>query len=157
MELCINKLWDEDEGGFFDSDDEILDLRLKGAEDIPHPSANSVGIMLLLKLYAITGKENYYEYAKTALKAFSSKAKDIGIHAGYYFSSLDAFFNMLRLTLQAPPESELTSAALSSLCPHTVISYGEDNGFVLPCFKGECLEPISSPERLRDFLKRWRS
>ena len=56
MELCIKKFWDSEGGGFFDTEEEIVGLRLKAIEDIPHPSANSLGIILLLKLYYMTDK-----------------------------------------------------------------------------------------------------
>jgi uncharacterized protein YyaL (SSP411 family) len=153
MELCIKKFWDKDEGGFFDTDEEILGIRLKGIEDIPHPSTTSLGIMLLLKLYFITKKEKYLQYAETVLKLFSLKAKDTGIHSGYYFCAMDAYFNMFKLTLQTTPVSELAEAALSSLNPFMSIVYGEDKGCVIPCFKDVCYEPINSPEGLRDFFK----
>jgi uncharacterized protein YyaL (SSP411 family) len=153
MELCIKKFWDKGEGGFFDTDEEILGIRLKAIEDIPHPSTNSLGIMLLLKLYFITKKEKYLQYAETVLKLFSLKAKDTGIHSGYYFCAMDAYFNMFKLTLQTTPVSELAEAALSSLNPFMSIVYGEDKGCVIPCFKDVCYEPINSPEGLRDFFK----
>jgi uncharacterized protein YyaL (SSP411 family) len=39
MEICIDTLWDSDEGGFFDTDEHLLGMSLKAIEDIPHPSA----------------------------------------------------------------------------------------------------------------------
>ncbi len=154
MELCVKNLWDKDEGGFFDTDNYVLGIRLKGIEDIPHPSATSLGIRLLLKLCFMTGKEAYNQYAEKALKVFSLKAKDMGIHSGYYFCALDAYFNMLKLTLQTSPQSELTDAVLSFFIPNTSVVYGEDKGRVVPCLKNVCHEPIDSPESLRDFLEK---
>jgi uncharacterized protein YyaL (SSP411 family) len=57
MGLCMDRLWDRDEGGFFDTDEHLLDLKIKEIEDIPRPSANSLCIRLLLKLNLITGKD----------------------------------------------------------------------------------------------------
>jgi uncharacterized protein YyaL (SSP411 family) len=134
MELCLEKFRDS-EGGFFDTDEQVIGLRLKGVEDIPHPSANSLGIILLLKLYHMTNKNLYQEYAEKALKSFSLRAYDMGIHAGYYLCATDAYFHMLRLTVESSPESELTESALSFLIPYMGISYGEDRGQVVPCLK----------------------
>jgi uncharacterized protein YyaL (SSP411 family) len=154
MELCIKNSWDKDDGGFFDTEEEILGIRLKEIEDIPHPSANSLGIILLIKLYYMTEKVKYYEYAETALKVFSFKTKNTGILSGYYFCAVDVYFNMLKLSMQTAPASELTDIALSFFRPYTSIVYGEDKGSVIPCFKNVCYKPLNSPDSLRDFLKK---
>ncbi|MEE8329621.1 MAG: hypothetical protein V3R54_06805 [Thermodesulfovibrionia bacterium] len=60
------------------------------------------------------------------------KAKDMGIHSGYYFCTLDAYFNTLKLTLQATPVSELADTVLSSFSSHASIIYEEDKGCVIP-------------------------
>ena len=151
MEVCLEKLWASD-GGFFDTDEEVVGLRLKGVEDIPHPSANSLGIILLLKLYHITKKNLYQEYAENALKSFSPRAYNMGIHAGYYLCAMDAYFHMLRLTVESSPESKLTDSALSFLIPYISIMYGEDRGQVVPCLKNVCYEPIKGTDVLKDFL-----
>ena len=99
MEICINKLWDKENGGFYDSTDQLLGIQLKGIEDIPRPSPNSIGIKVLLKLNFMTGKERYFEYAEKTLKLFSAQAREMGIHDGYYFCALDSYFNTLNLNL----------------------------------------------------------
>ena len=152
MELCIKKFWDSEGGGFFDTEEEVLGLRLKGIEDIPHPSANSLGVILLLKLYQITNKDSYQDYAEKTLKTFSLRAYDMGIHAGYYLCAMDAYSHMLRLTVESLPESELTESALSFSIPYMSIMYGEDRGRVVPCLKNVCYEPIKSADVLKDFL-----
>lgn len=149
--VCLKKFWDSD-GGFFDTDEEVIGLRLKGIEDIPHPSANSLGIILMLKLYQITSKDLYRDHAEKALKAFFVRAKDIGIHAGYYWCAMDAYFHMLKLTVESSPESELTESALSLPVTYMSIVYGEDSGRIVPCFENVCYEPIKSSDVLKDFL-----
>lgn len=153
MGLCIERFWDTSGGGFFDADTEVVGVRLKGIEDIPHPSANSSAIMLLLKLYYATGKEIYRRYAEIALATFSAEAGHLGIHAGYFYCALDAYFNMMKLTLEALPGSKLADTALSSFSPYKTIVYGEDRKRVVPCLKGVCYEPIESPDKLRDFIE----
>ena len=93
------------------------------------------------------------QYAEKALGAFSLRAKDIGIHAGYYYAALDAYFNMLRLTLYTTRESDLAVTALSAHSPYTSIAYADDRGYVLPCLKSECMEPVYGAEGLKIFLK----
>ncbi|MBE0426327.1 MAG: thioredoxin domain-containing protein [Nitrospirae bacterium] len=153
MQLCMEKFWDKEQGGFFDTDREVLGIRLKAIEDIPHPSANALSIILMLKLHAMTEKKKYYLYAQESLKAFSLKAKDIGIQSGYYYCALDAYFNMMKLTLQTKPADKLAGTALTSFYPYMSIVYGEDRGYAVPCIRETCYEPINKPESLKIFCQ----
>lgn len=154
MGICIKKFWDEEDGGFFDTAEEVLGVRLKAIEDIPHPSANSLGIILLLKLYHLTDNQGYLKKAERALRTFSERAMELGLHSGYYFYALDYYFNMLRFTLHAKPDSELADMVISAYSPYTSINYAEDRGYILPCLKSECYEPIYNAEGLKDFINK---
>jgi uncharacterized protein YyaL (SSP411 family) len=153
MQTCIGKFWDGSSGGFFDTETEVLGGKNRTIEDIPHPSANSLGIIQLLKLYNMTDRDVYYRHAETALKVFSGRVQDMGTHTGCYFSALDAYYHMIRLAVDVSPESELAEAAITSLHPHGSLVYGAERGCVTPCINGVCLEPISDPGALRDFLR----
>jgi hypothetical protein len=153
MDSCIEKFWDKNDGGFFDTDAEVLGIRLKGVEDIPHPSANSVGISLLLKLHSITGEQKYLRAAETALKLFSVRTKEMGIHAGSYFCALDEYFQMLKLTIRLTPDHPLAETARMLFYPYVSYAYEADQGFIVPCFRNVCYEPVRSPEGLRDFFR----
>lgn len=152
--LCIKKFWDEGAGGFFDTDEEVLGMRLKAVEDIPHPSANSVGIMQLLRLHFITGKEEYYRRAKEGLKTFAGSAFDLSIHAGYFFCATDAYFNMIKLTVGAQAGRELAAAAVNLFRPYKTVLHNGEDGCVTPCLaSGACLEPICDAVSLKKFLE----
>jgi len=153
LKLCLDRFWDEEAGGFFDTESEIIGIRLKGVEDIPHPSANSLGITLLLKLSLITGSDTYRRHAEKSLMSFSFTAKNPDIQYGYYFCAVGAYFHMLKLTLQVPPKSRLAETALSSFNPYLSVAYGEDKGNVIPCVRDVCYKPINKPEDLKHFLK----
>jgi hypothetical protein len=153
MDSCIEKFWDRDDGGFFDTDSEVLGVRLKGIEDIPHPSANAVAIILLIKLYSMTSEKKYNQFADMALKIFSDQTKEMGIHAGYYFCALDAYFHMLKLTLYTLPLDPLAEAARSLFYPYVSYVYGEDQGKIIPCLRDVCYEPVGNPEDLLDFFR----
>lgn len=153
IEICLNKFRDTAEGVFFDTDSEVLGLRLKTIEDIPNPSANSLAIMLLLKLSAMTGKTEYHQYAEAALKRFARYAKKVGLHAGFFYCAMDAFYHMLKLSVEAAPGSELAETALSTSYPYKGIVYGKDTGTVIPCLGKVCHKPINNTSGLRDFLK----
>jgi uncharacterized protein YyaL (SSP411 family) len=151
MRLCLERFWDSEGGGFFYNSTHILGIKMKGIEDISHPSANSLGIMLLLKLYHLTSRDIFKRYAEKALKTFASNADKNGIIAGYYFASLDAYFNMFRFSVYTD-ETTLKDIVCTFLSPYVSIVHGEDRGCVVPCYRGVCFEPISTPDELKDFM-----
>jgi hypothetical protein len=153
MASCLTKFFDSDAGGFFDTAKEVLGTRMKRIEDMPHPSANAVAIMLLLKLHHLTGKDEYRIAAEQTLGIFVDLARELGVHAGAYFCALDAWFRMLRLTVEARPESVLARAALALARGPVVIVYGEDHGRIIPCLNTVCYEPVHDPEGLRNLFK----
>ncbi len=152
MAECMEKFGDS-EGGFFDTEGEVLGTRLKRVEDSPHPSANAIAVMLLLKLFSLTGKESYRVAAEKALKIFSRAAREMGVHAGAYFCALDAYFSTLKVTVEADPESDLSRAALALSGPYSTIVYGENNGRVIPCVNETCFHPIADAALLKDFFR----
>ncbi len=153
MERCIRDFWDE-RGGFFDSSDEVAGVRLKGIEDIPHPSANALGIICLLKLSYIMGEDAYFHHAEKSLKAFSLRALDMGIHSGYYYCAMDQYFNMLKLSLDVASASNLIETARFTFNPYVTMAYGDDKGFVTPCRRGSCYESIYKADDLTEFLRK---
>jgi uncharacterized protein YyaL (SSP411 family) len=152
MAECFEKFYDNKEGGFFDTESEVLGLRLKRIEDIPQPSANAVGVMLLLKLSLLTRKEEYRSAAEQTLRLFAGSAREMSVHAGAYFCAADAWFHMLTLTVEALPDSALARRArLLSGKAHAAIVYGEDKNRVVPCKQKQCYEAQSDPDSLGDY------
>lgn len=161
MDISIEKLWDKDDAGFFDSPEALLGIKIKGIEDIPHPSSNSIAISLFLRLFHLTEKKSYLRFAEMMLQSFSSQAINLGINGAYFFSALDNYYRMLRLSIYG--KGDLASSALSIYRPYTTIKYEEPPEFieifgkkeyVVPCSKRECYEALSSEKELIDFLKR---
>ncbi len=96
MDVCLERFLDKDGGGFFDTDREVLGMRLKGVEDIPHPSSNSAAVLVLLRLASACKEEAYRTYAEQTLRAFSSFGDSYGVHCGYYYHALDRRLNLLQ-------------------------------------------------------------
>jgi uncharacterized protein YyaL (SSP411 family) len=147
MDRCLERFGDG-EGGFFDTGEEVLGARLKRVEDIPHPSANATAALLLIKLFHITGRELYRSQAERVLRIFSVAVNEMSIHAGTYYCSLDAWFTMLKLTVEAAPSSELAIAARRLTGHYTVVVYGEDKGRIVPCIGETCYAPVTNNDEL---------
>ncbi len=156
MLLCIEKFWDHENGGFYDTETDVLNMRLKNILDIPHPSVNALGILILIKLFTITNKTEYIGYAEDGLKYFAIQAEEAGLNAAYYYCALDAYFNTLKLDIQTDINSELARVAKATFYPYKSIVYGKDTGSVIPCMHNVCYEPIREVKGLEDFLKNLR-
>jgi uncharacterized protein YyaL (SSP411 family) len=155
MTVCIDKFFDQESGGFFDTEQEVLGTRMKRVEDVPHPSANAVAIMALLKLSYLTGRIEYRNLAEKTLRIFAGPAREMSVHAGSYFCALKAYYGMMTLTVEASPDSDLAKAARAlSGRMYTAIVYGKDNNRVIPCKNTVCFEPLSDPADLRTFCTR---
>lgn len=154
MDRCIERFWDGRGAGFFDTEEEVIGVRLKGIEDIPRPSPNAVAILVLLKLAAISGDVRYRDHARSALEAFSSEASLMAIHGAYYFCALEAFHRMVKLEVRAGEGSELADASLFAHHPYACITWGEPGqDIIIPCIATTCYEPLTSAEGLEKFLK----
>jgi uncharacterized protein len=153
MGVCRDRFWDKERGGFFDTEEEVIGMRLKGVEDSPHPSGNGLAVLVLTRLSSITGNNDHLRQAELTLKAFSADAGAMGVHAGYYLCGLDGYFNVLKLDVHALPDSELAQAAIFTFHPYTTIVYGDDRGCIIPCLADRCLEPLSDPQALGSFLQ----
>ena len=152
MDACLEWFWDREGGGFFDTEEEVVGMRFKGIEDVPQPSANGLAAIVLLKLAHMLDDEKYRQYAERLLDVFSSDARFMEIHGGYYFCGLDAFYHMLKLGINASPDSALAKSVLSIWYPYSCIVYGDDTGSVIPCVRDTCYEPVDSPEQLKQFV-----
>ncbi len=163
---CISKFYDSAHGGFYDTAHEVLGLRIKGIEDIPQPSANSVAIKLLIKLFQITDKREYLDIAVNTIMAFLPGLEaSPGIHYGSFYDAINMYLHMLRLSVYAKMDSELTMAAISRLRPYTTIKYitandliavipnGLSREYILPCYFQKCLDPIFESRVLEEFLR----
>jgi uncharacterized protein YyaL (SSP411 family) len=154
MTDCLAHFWDPKGGGFFDTDEEVIGLRLKNIEDIPRPAANALAITVLLKLALILNKEEYRQYADTLLNTFSTDAQLLQVHGAYFFCGLDAFYHMLKLDIKAPYDSALAGVALHTYRPYRCLVYSEpDKNSVIPCIGNTCYEPINDSGSLRDYIR----
>jgi len=151
-ELSINKLWDGQYGGFYDSEEPILSTRQKNIHDTPYPSANSIMIINLLKLHAITENEKYLNLANSSLKAFSNLAS--AYLSPYYVKALLNYFDLLTLNFFTPVHSQIGRATIHQITPFTVIAHKqEDKGYIIPSLRSKYFEPIYTPEDLAKFLR----
>ena len=152
MDLAMENLWDMQKGGFFDSPESIFTIRQKNIHDTPYPSPNSIMIINLLKLHAITKEERFMNLAIFALKAFSNLAS--AYLSPYYVKALLSYFDLLTLNFYTSLESPLGKATIHQITPFTVIVHREkDSNYIIPSVGLKQFDPIYSPEELAKFLR----
>ena len=91
-ESAAEKLYDKEHGGFFDT---TVDPNGPGflSKPVKPLDENSVASRALVKLYFLTGKENYHKMADETLKRFVEIFPQFGLMAANYALAVDAFLN----------------------------------------------------------------
>jgi uncharacterized protein YyaL (SSP411 family) len=87
MQLCLEKYWDAENGGFFDRPKDAppltdsIQIPRKPFQDSPTAGANSVAAMVLDRLASYTMKDEYRRKARETLEAFAGAAEQYGLFA----------------------------------------------------------------------------
>jgi len=97
MESALRRFYDPVGGGFFDTEAAVegerslgvLGARRKPLQDAPTPAGNPVAAMLLLRLQALNGSEEYTAKAKETLEAFGGVVEHFGLYAATYARALE--------------------------------------------------------------------
>jgi hypothetical protein len=151
MNLCHERLWDREAGGFFDTENPLLGLRMKPSDDMPHPAPNPVASRVMTRLFCITDNKEWRIAAEALLRAGAGRAGAHGLHAASFFGAVDALQNGLTLKVHADPASDLAAAIRECWLPYATIRYADDQGVVIPCSMTECFVPLRS----RADVKTW--
>jgi uncharacterized protein len=87
----LKQLYDAERGGFWQSPPAAKDLILRVKEDYDgaEPSGNSVAILALLKLSALTERKHYREAAEKSLRLFSERLQRVPQAVAYMLIALD--------------------------------------------------------------------
>jgi uncharacterized protein YyaL (SSP411 family) len=94
METTIRRFWDEKEGGFFDTANDLADrhgsltTQRKPFHDSPTPAPNAVAAIVLDRLDVLADREDFGEKAETTLGLFASKGAQSGLFAATYGQAL---------------------------------------------------------------------
>ena len=90
MEITVRRFWDEKEGGFFDTAQDLadrhgsLDAQRKPFQDSPTPAANAVAALVLDRLDVLADREDFGDKAAATLALFAPKAGQYGLFAATY-------------------------------------------------------------------------
>jgi uncharacterized protein YyaL (SSP411 family) len=182
-EAMIAKFHDAENGGFWQSAGGAKDLilRVKDDYDGAEPSGNSVATLALLKLAAITGREDFKKPAEATLRLFAHRLQNFPQAMPFMLHALDFWLEEPRRVVIAgdPPSlrfgaaspnstnfHELLRAAHSVYQPNKVVlgSAGavEEFARTLPakngpvvylCTGNSCQPPTQDAAKVREMLK----
>ena len=172
-ETMIADFYDSQHGGFWQSTAAATDLILRTKDDYDgaEPSGNSVAILALLKLAAITDCQDFRKPAAATLKLFAARLEKLPQAVPYMLHALDLWLEEPRRVVIAGDRSstellELLHTAHSVYQPNKVVlgNVGavEDFAKTLPakdgpvvylCTGQACQPPTSEPAKLREMLR----
>ena len=171
-ESMFSRFYDPETGGFFQSAAGASDLILRIKEDYDgaEPSGNSVAVLALLRLAAITDREEFKADAEKTLLLFASRLRQLPQAVPHLLIGLDSLLHEpTRIVLTGQPAQtgfqDLLRAAHAAYQPHKIIlgTDGPVDPFAktLPqtdtprafvCTGTACQPPTSDPAELRRLL-----
>ena len=173
-EAMLEKFYDPTHGGFWQSAAGAPDLILRVKEDYDgaEPSGNSVAILALLKLAALTGRKDFHAAAAQSLRLFAERLQQLPQAVPYLLQALDfSLEEPRRVVIAGAPAAagtrELLRAAHRVFQPHKVIlgtsgaveefarhlpeKDGRPTAYV--CLGATCQAPTPEPEKLHELLR----
>lgn len=171
-EAMLAKFYDPEHGGFWQSSAAASDLilRVKDDYDGAEPSGNSVATLALLKLAAITGREDFHQSAETTLRLFAARLEKLPQAVPYMIQALDFWIEPPhRIVLAGDTKTanyqKLLQAAHSGYHPNQVVLGNsgaveefsrslqtQESAVAYLCTGQACQPPTSDPQRLKEML-----
>jgi len=179
-DATLTTFYDHERGGFFDTaiaaEDKLgaLSTRRKPLQDAPTPAGNSVAAALLIRLHALTGRDDLRERAQATLECFAGVVEQFGLYAGTYGLALERFLlPPVQVVVVGEDElaDKLTARASARWAVNkSVLRLGRDQlntealppalaetlpnlppteaSFAVVCRGATCLPPVSNPAEL---------
>jgi hypothetical protein len=172
-EAMIAKFYDAENGGFWQSAAGVKDLilRVKDDYDGAEPSGNSVAALALLKLAAITGREDFKTPAEATLRLFAERLQKIPQAVPFMLQALDFWIEepcrvVIAGDAHAAKTRELLHAAHSAYQPNKVVLGNtgsvepfartlpaKDGPLVYLCTGKSCQAPTSDAVKVHEMLR----
>ena len=94
-EIMLREFWDDTDGAFFytGKSHEPLISRTKPVFDGSIPSGNAAATLLLLRLYHLTGKEDYWQRAEKILRAYYDAMESQPFGFAHMICAVDLYLN----------------------------------------------------------------
>ena len=179
--VMVERFWDWEKGGFFYTEEGAADLivRTKNPLDNATPSGNSMGVMALLRLSALSGDPGLREMAEKTLLLFSNLMKRSPSACAQMLCALDFYqepAHEIALVGRRGDWRHFLQALHARFLPNKVLVGGDPSGYpedlidhlpllhgkmeakagrtqVYVCRNSVCSQPVSSVEDLLGLLE----
>ena len=168
--VMLEKFFDPENGGFWQSASKDLILRLKDDYDGAEPSGNSVAVLSLLKLETITGEKRFAQAAEKTFRLFTERLQKFPQAVPFLLQALDfSLQDRVRIVITGERNSakfqELLRAAHSVYQPNKIVlgntgaveefsktlpAKGEATAYV--CHGNTCQPPTDDAGQLKKLL-----
>jgi len=184
LRLAVERYGDPEGGGFFDRAKDAapmggMEIRRKPLQDSPTPGANSVAVIVLDRLYGLTGEKLYRDWAEKTLEAFVGLVPQYGLFAATYglAALLHSRHSLQVVVLGAPGDTQaaalekaanevyrfgksvlrvtpgtLAGASLAPALRETLPHLDAAKPQALVCVETTCFPPITEPGKLKALL-----
>jgi uncharacterized protein YyaL (SSP411 family) len=172
-EAMIGKFYDTENGGFWQSPagTNNLILRVKDDYDGAEPSGNSVATLALLRLAAITGREDFRLPAQATLQLFADRLQNRPAALAFMLHAVDFWLNepyrvVIAGEMNSPDFHELLCAAHSVYQPNKIVLGNtgavaefagtlpaKDGATAYVCAGKTCQPPTGEVAKVKEFLK----
>jgi uncharacterized protein YyaL (SSP411 family) len=116
--ILMDEFWDEDQGGFFFTGNrhEALITRTKSAFDQAIPSGNSTAVKNLLRLYHLTGRDDYLQRAERVLGLYAQQMERQAFGLAAMLNTLDFYLRKpYEIVLIGDPAAPQTQTLLQTI------------------------------------------
>ena len=172
-EAMVARFYDPADGGFWQSPAGTNDLilRVKDDYDGAEPSGNSVAVLALLKLAALTGREDFRQPATATLQLSAARLQTQPAALGYMLQALDFWLEEPRRVViagdrQSAKFEELLHAAHAVYQPHKIVLgntgavepfaktlAAQDGPTVYVCLGNACQLPTNEAAKVKESLR----
>jgi uncharacterized protein YyaL (SSP411 family) len=175
--VMVREFWDSSQGGFFytgNSHDQLIS-RTKPVFDASVPSGNSKATELLLRLYHLTGNEDFLGKSETVLRSYSHGMESQPFGFAHMLCALDFYLRkpkeiVLVGKADDPGINELLAAINSGYLPNITLQVVDpdhslnkisllagktqinDTATAYVCHNYTCSAPVTRPEELKSLL-----
>jgi hypothetical protein len=167
----IATFYDPANGGFWQSPagQKDLILRVKDDYDGAEPSGNSVAVLALLKLAALTGREDFREPAEATLRLFAARLQSQPAGLAGMLQALDFWLDephrvvlagenlpnahdLLRAAHSVYQPNKIVSGTTGAVAPFSQTLPAKNEAVVYLCTGNACQAPTSAPARVKELL-----
>ena len=168
VDLILDKFW---ENGFYftPKDGEQLVHRPRAPYDNACPSGTSTSVFALLRVYELTGKESYLDYANQVLSQYNTAASQNPFNFPHFLAALDFMHSSPVTIVFAGDRSkksmqELIEVAHRTYLSSRILAFADDvsisegkepvkgQATAYICRNRTCEQPLTSPDVLIDRL-----